>query len=174
MIDNIQSLTTGQLLLAYVDVEGEFMHRRFMEKHGGVVGAYGEALVCECLKLCHTGHNEKGHDAIDPSNGKTYQIKALRPSKSATLLGVVHITEKNPFDYYVGVIFYPHFEVKRVVKIPFDVLVALPEWKKKKNTENQFQLSLTQGLTRRSGVKNLYRRFSDYQREETPELFLPR
>lgn len=108
----IGKMSVSELLKLYADILKELRTRKVIRSSNSPLGDYTEDLVCKKLGLHPSNNSNAGFDATD-NRKRRYQIKSRRltPENSSTQLGAIRDLDKKPFDFLVGVVFKPDFEV---------------------------------------------------------------
>jgi hypothetical protein len=111
-----------------------------------VLADYAEWLAARGLGLqLASAGAEKGFDAVDPTTGETYQVKARQvvpPYNQPDLRGGGRLIPK-PFDFLVGVLLDADFGVSLAAKIPYEVVL---ERAKRIEYTNGYRFHLGQGV----------------------------
>ena len=116
----LETMTVNELLALYVQVLAE-LRRRGTIRTNNTVGEYAERLVADCLHLDLQTSSTAGYDAVD-ADGTRYQVKSRRVTAHNPSTQLGDIKDLEGFDYLIGVLFNEDFTVRRVLKIPRDVV----------------------------------------------------
>jgi len=105
----------------------EALKERGVIRSDKVLSDYAERLAVRALGLTIAeGGAQQGYDAIDPSTGLTYQVKArvvAPPYMQPDLRGQGNLDE-HPFDMLVGILVNAGYEVTRAAIVPLAVVRA--------------------------------------------------
>lgn len=124
------------LLLLYDAVLERLRELEVVRSSNNPVSDYAELLVTQALDLDLAPQSVAGYDARSV-DGLRYQIKGRRPTKHnpSRQLGAIRGLGTPgaepahwPFDFLVGVLFYPDFSVWRAASIPVVDVRALSRW----------------------------------------------
>jgi len=127
LVDNqetiFQHLIVRELLQRYSLVIEELSSRGILRTQN-LVGDYTEWLVAHFLGLTLSTNSTAGYDALD-TEGIRYQIKGRRlsPKNKSTQLGSIRNLDNHDFDYLIGVLFHMDFTPRRVMKVPYTVVM---------------------------------------------------
>lgn len=131
---NLQSLSTLELLRSYDFILDELIRRKIVRTHNNPLGDYAEWLVAQklCLTLAH--NSESSYDGVNENNEK-FQIKSRRnhPSNGSRQFNVIRNYEAKGFDFLITVLFNKDFTVKEAYKLPYDII---PEYSRPNKHQN--------------------------------------
>ena len=151
------------LILAYAR-SLDALRTRGVIRSTKVLADYAEWLAVQALGLTlEAGGAQKGYDAVDPSTGLTYQVKARQvtlPYMQPDLRGQGDLNEK-PFDMLVGILINGEYEVIRAAVVPWSVVKVRA---KRITYNNGYRLHMARGLLSMPGVVDVteaVRRASD-------------
>lgn len=119
-----QTRRVRELVKAYAE-SLDALTRRGVIRSNKVLADYAEWLAAQALGLSLVpAGSQKGYDAIDPTTGLTYQVKARRlaaPYFQADLRGFGAL-DPPPFDMLVGILVDADYQVVRAAVVPLAVV----------------------------------------------------
>lgn len=124
-------LDDKQLIGAYCTLMAVLKERGIVRSANNPVADYTEALVCKALRLVQeTSQSQAGYDAIDPANGRRYQIKGRRLTShnSSTQLSALRNLRERPFDLLAAVTYSENMGVLYAALIPLDAVLELSRY----------------------------------------------
>lgn len=136
IISDLDQLPTRELLRFHARIGEILRERNVCRSANNPVADYTEYLVARALSLDLARGAMKGYDAQD-GQGRRYEIKGRRrPSlkRSARRLSAIRDLPSRHFDFLVGVLYEPDYEVRRACLIPFDVVKEIATYKEHTNS----------------------------------------
>jgi hypothetical protein len=150
---DLTKLRAVDLLALYDGVLCQLLQRGLVRSTNNPVADYAESLVAQALRLQLVTKSTPGYDAIG-SDGTKYEIKARRatPANGSRQLSVLRGLRDHHFDYLVGVLFAPDFQVLRGCVISVQTVEALASYRKH---VNGWVLHLRDNVWHRSDVRDV-------------------
>lgn len=110
------------LLALYSEIVEELLGRGVVRSTNNPVGDYAEYLVARAFGLSLVGNSSIGYDAISP-DGIRYQVKSRRltarnRSRQLGFFRGFHVSDGDPFDLLVAVLFNADFSIQRAALVP--------------------------------------------------------
>ncbi len=133
----------------------ELKSRGILRSRNNPVADLSEYLISRSLGLTLENNSKVGYDAID-QQGIRYQIKG-RVTKSQ--LGIIRNLGEKQFDFLMGVIFDPKYEVSHAAKIPHS---AIKEYARFNEHQNGHILTLGKTIREDKRIESITNKL-DYQ-----------
>ena len=112
-----------ELMREYWRVKQKLNDFGICRTEGEPLGDYAEWLVASRLDLEFANNTvQSGYDLIDPTSGKTYQVKARRAFKDHSYKISISKYDKYEFDYLIILIFNEDFSVMAAYQYTYDCI----------------------------------------------------
>lgn len=147
------SLTTTDLLQAYVSILRELRERGIVRTSNNPIGDYTEWLVASKLGLTLATSSMKGYDATG-ADGLQYQIKSRRltATNRSCQLGAIRDHDKEVFHFLIAVVYEEDWSIRSAYKIPNSAISALGRFSSR---HNGFLILATDKLLDHPGVTSI-------------------
>lgn len=123
---DLDGFAVRDLLRSYARILEELRARDVVKTANNPVADYAELLVSRALGLDRQPSSNKGFDAVDPSNGDRYEVKARRITahNKASRLSPLRDFDSRHFEYLAVVLFAADFSVQKGVLLPWESVTS--------------------------------------------------
>lgn len=130
-----------ELMQEYADIKKKLNDLGICRTEREPTGDYAEWLVASKLKYQQAENTvQSGYDLINPTDGKTYQVKARRIFKNSSYKVIIKQYQQNRFDYLILVLFNEDFSILKVYEYTYD---SIPTFFKPNRKDMEIMISLS-------------------------------
>lgn len=149
-IDNLKIL---ELLKLHSEITDKLENSKIIRSANNPVADYAEYIVSKGLNLKLENLSQAGYDAKDKNNGKKYEIKGRkRTNKNLGQFSVFRGLNEKKFDYFVGVLFKKNYEVEKVWKVSYEIVMQISNYNEH---VNGWRITVKQLIKGVSGVEDI-------------------
>jgi hypothetical protein len=150
---NLAEQSTKALLALHAQIVEVLRGREILRSSNNPTGDLAEHLFCRARNLTPESNSSRGVDAVS-ADGIRYQIKGRRCKDQDRLrqLSAIRNLDEGQFDFLVGVIFSPDYEIRRAALIPYAVVKNLAT---RDNHTNSHRFLLREGIWNVQGVEDI-------------------
>lgn len=123
---DLARFTNPELLKLHADIGEELRTREVLRSSNNPTGDLAEYLFCKAFGWRRLGNANASIDAIDPNDGRRYQIKGRRLTRysSSRQLSALRELPGEHFDFLAGLLFSEDYLILKAALIPHSIVLA--------------------------------------------------